>query len=171
MKNSFLMITMVMAFITTTSAQVNPNAIGIRGGGGFGGDYGGEISYQKGLGEANRLELDFGYRNRKYKFNGNGNSWYYRHFSVSGIYHWVWNLKDGLNWFIGPGAQLGFYDDYYDNNSGISLAIGGQIGLEYDFNQHGVPLLLGLDARPMWDFVGYYSGFGGGAAFSLRYTF
>lgn len=160
-----------LSFLTMVQSQVNPNAIGIRGGSGFGGDYGGEISYQKGLGDANRLELDFGYRNRRYKFNGKGNGWYYKHFAVSGIYHWVWNLKDGLNWYIGPGAQLGFYDDYYDDHSGVSLAIGGQIGLEYDFNQHGAPILLGLDARPMWDFIGYYAGFGGGAAFSIRYTF
>ena len=169
MRNSFFIITMVMAFITSTSAQVNPNAIGIRGGGGFGGSYGGEISYQKGLGSSNRLELDFGLRSRRY--SGKGNDWYYNHFSVTGVYHWVWNLTEGLNWYIGPGAQVGFYDDHYGYNSGISLAVGGQIGLEYDFNKHGVPFLIGLDARPMWDFLGYYSGFGGGAAFSLRYTF
>ena len=162
----------LLIIITTLSlnAQVNPNAIGIRGGGGFGGSYGGEITYQKGFGEANRLELDFGFRSRRYN-GGKGNNWYYNHLSVSMIYHWVFNLTGGLNWYIGPGGQVGFYDDYYENNSGISLALGGQIGLEYDFNEHGVPLLLSLDARPMWDFVGYYAGFGGGGAFSLRYTF
>lgn len=161
-------------FITITTlslnAQVNPNAIGIRGGGGLGGSYGGELTYQKGFGTANRLELDFGFRSRRYK-GSKGNDWYYNHLSVTAIYHWVFNLSGGLNWYIGPGAQVGFYDDYYDNNSGVSLALGGQIGIEYDFNEHGVPLLLSLDARPMWDFVGYYAGFGGGGAFSLRYTF
>jgi hypothetical protein len=158
--------------ITTLSlnAQVNPNAIGIRGGGGLGGSYGGELTYQKGFGTANRLELDFGFRSRRYK-GSKGIDWYYNHLSVTAIYHWVFNLSGGLNWYIGPGAQVGFYDDYYDNNSGVSLALGGQIGIEYDFNEHGVPLLLSLDARPMWDFVGYYAGFGGGGAFSLRYTF
>lgn len=171
MKTVFLVLILSLTF-NQVSSQVNPNAIGVRGGGGFGGDYGGEISYQKGLGDANRLELDFGYRSRKDKFNnGVGNTWYYRHFAVSGIYHWVWNLKDGFNWYIGPGAQLGFYDDYYDNNSGMSLAVGGQIGIEYDFNHFSAPILIGLDARPMFDFLGYYSGFGGGAAFSIRYTF
>jgi hypothetical protein len=114
--------------------------------------------------------LDFGFRSRRYK-GSKGNDWYYNHLSVTAIYHWVFNLSGGLNWYIGPGAQVGFYDDYYDNNSGVSLALGGQIGIEYDFNEHGVPLLLSLDARPMWDFVGYYAGFGGGGAFSLRYTF
>jgi hypothetical protein len=158
--------------ITTLSlnAQVNPNTIGIRGGGSYGGSYGGELTYQKGFGTSNRLELDFGFRSRRYK-GSKGNDWYYNHLSVTAIYHWVFNLFGGLNWYIGPGAQVGFYDDYYDNNSGISLALGGQIGIEYDFNEHGVPLLLSLDARPMWDFVGYYAGFGGGGAFALRYTF
>lgn len=171
MKKWILSIVISVSFFTFSSAQVNPNALGIRGGGGFGGNYGGEISYQKGFGEAHRLELDFGYKSRKYKINGKGNNWYYKQFAVTGMYHWVWNLTEGLNWFIGPGAQVGFFDDYYGNNSGISLAVGGQIGLEYDFNMHGVPLLLGLDARPLMNFVGYYSGFDGGAAFSLRYTF
>lgn len=175
------MVVMAFAFITTTTnAQVNPNAIGIRGGGGFGGSYGGELTYQKGLGESNRLELDFGFRSnrsRKYKDYYE----YYNHLSVAGIYHWVFNLTGGLNWYIGPGAQVGFFsfhhnydvyeDGYYDNRSGISLAVGGQIGLEYDFNTHGVPLLLSLDARPMWDFLGYYAGFGGGGAFAIKYTF
>lgn len=169
MKKILVMFLAVFCFSTIHFSQVNSNAIGIRGGGGFGGN-GAEISYQKGLGSSNRLELDFGYRSRKFN-SGSGKNWYYNHFSVSGIYHWVWNLTEGLNWFIGPGAQLGFYDDYYGSNSGIGLGIGGQIGIEYDFNQHGVPILIGLDARPMWDMLGYYRGFGGGGAFSVRYTF
>jgi hypothetical protein len=153
----------------TSYSQVNPNAIGIRGGGGWGGN-GAEVSFQKGMGAANRLELDFGFRRRTY-VAGPGKNWYYNHLAVSGIYHWVWNLTEGLNWYIGPGAQLGFYDDYYKQNSGVGIGIGGQIGLEYDFNKHDLPILVGLDARPMWDLFGHYSGFNGGAAFSIRYTF
>lgn len=169
MKRVILNLVILVCISQTTSAQVNPHAIGIRGGLGLGG-YGGEISYQHGFGEKNRLELDLGWRNYHYD-NGKGNDWRYSHMAFTGIYHWDWNITEGLNWYIGPGAQLGFYNDYYDNNSGVSLAIGGQIGLEYDFNQHGVPLLLGFDARPMWDFIGYYAGVGAGGAFSLRYTF
>jgi hypothetical protein len=157
-------------FFTHFSAQVNPNAIGLRSGGGYGGAYGGEISYQKAFGSENRLEIDFGWSNRRDEFWKN-KAWRYNQIAFSGIYHWVYNLTEGLNWFIGPGAQIGFFDDYYNENSGISLALGGQIGIEYDFNQHSVPLLLGFDVRPMIDFVGYYAGFGGGVAFSLRYTF
>lgn len=143
------------------SAQVNPHAIGIRGGSGnFG--LGGEISYQHGLGDAHRIELDFGAR---------GNNRDYQHVAVTAIYHWVWNITEGLNWYIGPGAQVGLYNDRLDRNDGITLGVGGQIGIEYDLNQHNLPLLIGLDTRPMFGFNGGTSGIGYGGAFSLRYTF
>jgi hypothetical protein len=111
------------------------------------------------------LEADFGWRNR----NGNNG---YSHLLVSGIYHWVWNLTEGLNWYVGPGAQVGFYS-YKNplNEEGISVGVGGQIGLEYDFHHLGAPILLGLDSRPMWGVVSGPKAFGYGAAFSLRYTF
>jgi hypothetical protein len=81
----------------------------------------------------------------------------------------IFNIVGGLNWYIGPGASVGFYS--YDNDPGyLNLALGGQIGIEYDFNVHGAPILLSLDARPMWDFIGDHAGLGWGAALGLRYT-
>jgi len=158
-----IIVILALSMVTISSAQVNPHAIGLRGGGGnFG--LGGEISYQHGMGSSNRLEFDLGWR------GNNGNN--YTHTALTGIYHWVWNIEDGLNWYVGPGAQLGFYQDkFFNNNNGVTLSIGGQIGLEYDFNDLGAPLLLGLDLRPMWGFIGGTSGVGYGGAFSLRYTF
>jgi hypothetical protein len=161
MKKVVLTIALAIGMALTTQAQVNPHALGLR----FGGDgttNGAELSYQHGFGDKNRLELDLGVRSR-------------RHFNqtqISGIYHWVWNLDGGLNWYIGPGATLGFYnwDDGRNTSSGIALGLGGQIGLEYDFNKIGAPLLLSLDTRPMFDFAGYTNGFGWGAALGLRYT-
>lgn len=165
MKKQLLSLIIGLTLSTSIDAQVNPNAIGLRGGyGNYGG--GGEITYQKGLGSANRLEVDLGWRGNNGK-NG------YHHTAVSILYHWVWNLDGGLNWYIGPGGQVGFYD-YKDNDGytdGITVNLGGQIGLEYDFNELGAPLLLSLDSRPMWGFLGGNRGFGYGAAFSLRYTF
>ena len=158
---------LLLALIFTTTlipanAQVNPHAIGIR----FKGDnhaQGAEISYQMGLGEKNRLEFDFGGRRHR--------NW--SHFNIACIYHWVNNITDGLNWYIGPGASIGSYRSKYWNNDGLTLAIGGQIGLEYDFNENGVPLLLSLDWRPMWGFFSYdeYDPFGYEGGLSLRYTF
>lgn len=165
MKKQFVALLMFAAFGFSVNAQVHPHAIGLRGAfGNFGS--GGEISYQHGFGTANRLELDLGFRGGK----GVGSS--YSHGAISGIYHWVWNIEEGLSWFVGPGAQLGVYNDKYDsNNDGLTLSVGGQIGLEYDFNDLDVPLHVALDTRPMWGFLGGTSGFGYGAALSIRYTF
>lgn len=83
---------------TYFEAQVNQNAIGIR----FGGDgrtNGAELSYQKGFGSKNRLELDFGFKGSKY----------YNNFFMSTTYQWDFNIVGGLNWYIGTGACLGFY--------------------------------------------------------------
>jgi hypothetical protein len=163
MKRIGIIVLLAIGISQTSQAQVNPHAIGIRGGSGnFG--YGGEISYQHGLGSANRLEVDLGWRGN----NGNG----YRHTAITGVYHWVWNITNGLNWYVGPGAQIGLYQDKWNNNNdGITLGLGGQIGIEYDFNTLGAPILLGLDTRPMWGFNGGVSGIGYGGAFSLRFTF
>lgn len=157
-------VTTILCFILGvgfyTQAQVNPHAIGLR----FGGDgssNGAEISYQHGLSELNRLEFDLG-------FSGYKN---YNSVFVSGTYQWVWNITDGLNWYAGPGAALGFYNWSGDvESSGVNLGIGGQIGLEFDFNTLGAPILLSLDTRPMFDFAGYDDGFGWGIAFGVRYT-
>ncbi|MDY0200532.1 MAG: hypothetical protein WC951_13415 [Bacteroidales bacterium] len=143
-----------------SQAQVNPHAIGIRSGGN-GSSNGVEISYQHGLSELNRLEFDFG-------FNGYTN---YSNLFVSGTYQWDWNITEGLNWYVGPGAAVGFYNwRGTDKSSGVNLGVGGQIGLEYDFNHLDVPILLSLDTRPMFDFVGYNNGFGWGIALGVRYT-
>lgn len=140
------------------TAQVNSQAIGIRAGGN-GVISGAEISYQYGLSNLNRLELDFGFR-----ANNNQSRLF-----IVGIYHWNWNITEGLNWYIGPGAGVGLYS--YDNDAGyFNIALGGQIGIEYDFNTLDVPILLSLDARPMWDFLGDNSGLGWGAALGIRYT-
>ncbi len=148
MKKAFLLLIATFTFGVLAFSQVKPHAIGLR----FGGNgeiNGAEISYQHSMGDANRLELDLGF---------GGNSKHSRMF-LAGIYHWNWNITSGFNWYVGPGASVGFYK--YDSNDGyLNVALGGQIGLEYDFNTLGAPLLLSLDARPMWDFLGDNAGLG-----------
>ena len=155
---------LLLFFLSTfnANAQVPSHAIGLRLGGSHYGHYGGEISYQMGIGDANRLELDLGWRN-------------HRHWSamaISGIFHWVWNITGGFNLFAGPGAQIGFYrdKDHFFGDDYIGLGVGGQLGLEYNFSEHGVPLQLSLDARPMWYLNGWYNGFGYGTALGIRYV-
>lgn len=165
MRKQFIALVVGLIVTMSAGAQVNPHALGLRGGyGNFGS--GGELTYQHGLGSANRLELDLGWR-------GNNGSNGYHHTTLSVIYHWVWNIDGGLNWFIGPGGQVGFYDYKYNDkyDDGITVNLGGQIGLEYDFNELGAPIQLSLDSRPMWGFLGGNRGFGYGAAFAVRFTF
>lgn len=156
MKRNLLILSILAACFFSTQAQVNPHAIGLRLGTG-GQFFGGEFSYQHGMGAANRLELDLG-------FGGNSDN---NNFYVAGTYQWDWNLTEGLNWFVGPGATLGFQN--YDNDGRFNLGIGGQIGLEYDFQTLGAPILVSLDTRPMWNFIGH-TGMDWGLALGVRYV-
>lgn len=166
MKLLLTSISILTLFAFNGATQVNPHAIGLRGGIGYHGNAG-EISYQHGFGDENRLEIDLGWRNHRRKFDEYSNTY------IAVMYHWVWNISDGFNWYVGPGGILGLHNHRYsDVDDGLTLDVAGQIGIEYDFNSHGVPLLIGLDARPTWRFLGYYNGnIGYGAAFSIRYTF
>ncbi len=157
MKKILFVSIFALMFSMFASAQVNPNAIGLRFGGGSLG--GAEVSYQKGLG-SNRLELDFGW-------GGNSN---HSRMYLSGIFHWNWNIVEGLNWYVGPGASIGYYQ-IKNVNDYLGVAVGGQIGLEYDFNSLGAPILLSLDSRPMFDLLGDYEPFWWGVALAVRYTF
>lgn len=162
MKSKLFILTLLFSLSLSISAQVNPNAIGVRLNGDGRGN-GAELSYQHGFGDKNRLELDLGGRSHRH----------WHHFGIFAGYHWVWNITSGLNWYVGPGAAVGFYQsrDIYDD--GITLAIGGQIGIEYDFSSAGAPILLSLDVRPLWEVWEYneYYNFGYGGALSVRYVF
>ena len=158
MKKQIVILIIFLSASFYASAQVKSQAIGIRGGGN-GVINGAEISYQNWLSNVNRLEFDFGFC---------ANSTHSRLFAI-GIYQWDWNIIEGLNWYVGPAAGAGLYAD--DGNPGyLNIAIGGQIGIEYDFNTLDAPILLSLDARPMWDLLGANSGMGWGAALGIRYT-
>ena len=111
-----------LAISAYSTAQVNPHAIVIRGGSGSYGN-GAEISYQHGFGDANRLELDLGWSGNRY----NGNN--YSSIGISGIYHWVWNLTSGLNWYVGPGGQLGLYQNKLNNNNDNQIIITIMVGV------------------------------------------
>ncbi|MDD4150847.1 MAG: hypothetical protein PHE33_12550 [Bacteroidales bacterium] len=161
MKKIFVILIVILSTSLYAEAQVNPHAIGLRlGGDGY--TNGAEISYQQGISTRNRLELDFGFRGYKY----------YNNMFLSATYQWNWNIVSGLNWYVGPGAAVGFYnwDGDDDRSNGVNFGIGGQIGIEFDFNVLDAPILLSIDSRPMWDFVGYDNGFGWGAALGIRYT-
>ena len=162
MKKTILFGAIMALYSTFTVAQVNPHAIGIRSGSSnFGGGH--EISYQHGFGESNRLELDLGFGRHTVLLTSQAT-----HATLTGAYHWDFNIVSGFNWFIGPAVQVGLYNH---TSSSLTVGIGGQGGVEFDFNEFDVPILVGIDARPIWGFTGGTSGLGYGGSASVRYTF
>ena len=148
MKKIIVGLSLIIGSIYTTSAQqVADNAIGLRFGGGNG--VGGEISYQKALGENNRLEVNLGLANE------------FTNFKATGLYEWVWNIEEQFNWYAGFGGGI-----VSANGTGIYGA--GVIGVEYDFN---APVLLSIDYRPEIGIAGGLDGLNSDIALSVRYQF
>jgi hypothetical protein len=149
MKKLILLAFCVFGLTLSSQAQsIADNALGLRLGGSDG--VGTEISYQRGLSDNNRLELDLGWRNGRY----------YDAFKLTGLYHWVWNLDGGFNWYAGFGAGIGSvdgnndHDDWRDDDNGLFVNAAGNIGIEYDFD---FPLLLSLDFRPEFGLINNYT--------------
>ncbi len=137
MKKLVLMAIASIGFTTLVNAQdIAKNALGLRLGDSDG--FGAEVSYQRGLGDNNRLEVDLGWRDGK-NYDG---------FKLTGLYQWVWNIDGGFNWYAGVGGGLGFFS--FDNGNGDDFSdtfvfAAGDIGIEYNFD---IPLLISLDFRP-----------------------
>lgn len=150
MKKIIFTIALLASFMCAANAQVNGNAIGVR----FG--YGGEISYQHALGNANRLEFDLG------ASHWGDNVW---GINVTAIYQRVWDLSDlsnGFNWYAGVGGSAGLV------SSNLGLGVVGQVGLEYNFN---IPLQLSLDYRPILYILPNVAGGYDGICLGVRYKF
>jgi hypothetical protein len=160
----------LVLFASIIAVNAQPRAIGLRGG------WGGEVSYQHGLGDANMLQIDAGFP----LFGG---------FHVVGTYNWVmpissWQHAGSWNWYAGVGAGVGLGwwgahghydgDHYYSSRIYGTAGIAGMVGVEYNFK---FPLQLSVDYRPLIGFgfshgsawfniPGFYN-----IAFSVRYKF
>ena len=83
---------------------------------------------------------------------------------------------DGLTWFYGGGAHLGFWDasdnrNWFDlDKTGPQTVIGvdGIIGLE--FTIPNAPINFQLDYKPGFNLIGHNGWWGDEAAVSIRYT-
>lgn len=159
MKKIILSVIMLMGLTFTTQAQdIAKNALGLRLGDNDG--FGGEISYQIGLSQNNRLELDLGFRN-----NNSVDA-----FKLAGIYQWVWNIDGGFNWYAGVGGGIGSWNDNNFDNNGTFVFGAGDIGIEYGFEE--VPILLSLDFRPEIGAVNYYgNNYSSDIALGVRFKF
>ncbi|MDO1500629.1 hypothetical protein Q2T40_10850 [Winogradskyella maritima] len=161
MKKLMLIAIAFIGFTAVSNAQlIADNAIGLRLGDSDG--FGAEISYQRALGDNNRLELDLGLRS--------GNR--YDGFKLAGLYQWVWNIDGGFNWYAGVGGGVGAYeyDSPFDNgdDSETFIFAAGDIGIEYNFD---IPLMLSLDARPEFGFGDFNDDLDFDIALGIRYQF
>ncbi|WGK64776.1 hypothetical protein [Croceiramulus getboli] len=164
MKNIGLTLMALVGFAYGSYAQeIADNAIGLRLGDSDG--FGAEISYQRGLGDNNRLELDLGLRD--------GND--FDAFRLTGLYQWVWNIDGGFNWYAGVGGGVGSvsYDDDFpgrdnDDDNEFFAYGAGDIGIEYNFD---IPLLISLDFRPEIGFNDFNDDLDLDIALGIRYQF
>ncbi|MGR7814198.1 hypothetical protein [Lacinutrix undariae] len=158
MKKLFLVAIAFIGFTAVSQAQdISPNAIGLRLGDSDG--FGAEVTYQRALGENNRLEADLGWRS--------GND--YSGFKLAGLYQWVWTIDGNFNWYAGAGGGLGSYsfdDNDFDDETFVFVA--GDVGIEYDFD---IPLLLSLDFRPELGFGDYRDDIDFDIALGIKYQF
>jgi hypothetical protein len=156
MKKLFLTTFALFAGLIFINAQeIADNAIGLRIGDDDG--FGTEISYQRALGDNNRLEANLGWRSND-EFDG---------FKLTGLYQWVWELDGNFNWYAGAGGGFGSYD-FDDGGNDNFLFVAGNIGIEYDFD---FPLLLSLDFRPELGFGDFRDDLGFDIALGVRYQF
>ncbi|MCL7753594.1 hypothetical protein [Polaribacter sp. Z022] len=148
MKKVLLVFSLFLAATFSANAQeISDNAIGLRFSGGNGA--GAEISYQKALGDNNRLEIDLGLANE------------FSNFKATGLYQWVWNLENNFNWYAGAGAGL-------VSASGTGIYGSGVIGIEYSFDE---PILISIDYRPEIGIAGGLDGLNSNIALAVRYQF
>ncbi|PQB06149.1 hypothetical protein BST83_02330 [Polaribacter filamentus] len=138
---------LVSLTLSVNAQDIADNAIGLRLSGGNGA--GGEISYQKALGNNNRLEIDLGLANE------------FADFKATGLYQWVWSLEEQFNWYAGFGGGI-----VSANGTGIYGA--GVIGIEYNFNE---PVLLSIDYRPEIGVAGGLDGLNSSFSLAVRYQF
>ena len=144
MKKVLAILVAAFAFVAVASAQ--PRALGVRAG------WGGELSYQHGAG-AGFLEADLGF-------------WANNGFYVTGVYDFIFANAGIVNFYVGPGVQLGFYN--HADASGFNAGLAGQLGMEFEIPS--APVNISLDWRPVYYFN--YGGFGWqGIALGIRYRF
>lgn len=141
--------------ISNTYAQDHKNAIGIRAGLPFG------ITYKHFFDTHSSLEAIIGTR------------WKGLSSSIKYEYHIETNLYPGLQWYVGSGAALG----YYNNNSpwvigtDHRLIFGAEAIIGINYNFENAPMNLSFDWTPLFNFIGYVDFDFLQFALSVRYLF
>lgn len=88
---------------------------------------------------------------------------------ITGLYeiHMPLSNAGGLQWYIGPGAHVGFYNT--KNGDGTFIGIDGVLGLDYKFKK--APLNMSLDWQPSFEFGDARGFVGSWGGLGIRYTF
>ena len=96
-------------------------------------------------------------------------------FVITGLYEYQKpiNSIEHLDWYVGVGGHIGFWNGdqyYYQNNHNSYTIVGFDCigGLEYTFTE--VPVSLGLDWKPAFNFIGDSHFWGDGFALTIRYN-
>ncbi len=96
---------------------------------------------------------------------------------ITGLYEFHFDIAgaQGLKWYVGPGAHIGFYNNRYWDRYGNKFGnrsfggIDGVLGLDYKVKS--APLNFSLDWQPSFEF-GENRGFiGSWGGFAIRFTF
>ncbi len=100
----------------------------------------------------------------------------WRGVQITGLYEYQshFNNADRLNWFIGFGGHIGFWEGQYvkwgDSGTNYTVVgLDGILGMEYNFRE--VPINIGIDWKPSFNVFGYSGFWGDGGALSIRYIF
>jgi len=95
---------------------------------------------------------------------------------VTGLYEIYGNINgiDGLKWYAGPGAHLGFWnntwkDKYPARDGGVQFGVDGVIGIDYKIAN--APVDVSLDWQPSYTFIGYNYFEGGWGGIGVRFAF
>ena len=149
-------ILVLLVFITVSTFSYSQNyktAIGIKGGyPGYG-----SLNGKHFLNSKTAIEGSIG--------GGTNTLW------LQGLYELNFSLEQGLNWYAGGGANVGFYSFKNtitnERTSNMILGLNGIVGIEYTFEDF--PLNVALDTGPNLRIINSF-GFGWGAGIAVRYA-
>ena len=155
MKRTLTILLVIAALSFGAQAQSYKMALGLRGGDPSG------VTFKAFISSTNALELVV------------GTGYFGHNFSITGFYQWQkpTGWTPNLDWYIGPGAHVGFWNDYYrdEYKTGVLVGVDGIVGLEYTLDD--IPLNFAIGMGPTFQLTsgpGWYYWNGG---FAVRYVF
>jgi hypothetical protein len=148
----------IFSLVSISSAQDYRTGVGLRGG------FESGLTIKHFVGEKSALEGIFSTRWRGFQMTG-----------LYEIHNQAFN-EERFKWFFGFGAHVGFWNgDYtyeYWGTQGTNYTVAGLdgiLGLEYSFRE--VPINIGIDWKPTYNFGDYTGFWADGGALSIRYIF